>query len=353
MKTHSLIDKARRAAAAGQGYPMWFMRQAGRYLPEYLEIRRKFKNFLEFTFNIDAASRVTLQPIERFPELSAAIIFSDILVIPHALGQEVSFEEGVGPKLLPCLNNSSQIQQLCSSNLDSFLEKLRPVSDLVRSVRRELHEEKNLFGFSGTPWTLASYMIGATQHNNVNAARVFAYQYPKAFQNLIDLLTTCVTLHLKEQIRAGVDSVQLFESLSQALPDNVWSQYCLQPVHNIVKDIKNEFPHVAVSIFSKSVSPIVKRYVDETQIDIMSIETAMSLEYARDVLQPKVIVQGNLDPELLACGGDMLTNRVQEILENLGSAPFIFNLGHGILPYTPVDNVARVLKQVASYNKKY
>lgn len=336
----NILEKAHNQT--GIGVPIWFMRQAGRYLPEYRALREYFGQFLDLCFDPEAACEVTLQPLLRFPKLSAAIIFSDILIVPYGLGQEVSFHEnGVqkGPVLKPFTPHLWEGMKAVTPDL--FLEKVSPLFETLQKVRANLAPEKNLIGFAGAPWTLATYMLGALQ------IRHTAYTQPDFLHEVIDKLVQMVTCLLEAQIRSGADCVQLFDPHSQGLPDDLWTRFCLKPVHKIIASLKEAHPNVPILLYTKVTSFLL----NDLNPDVLSIDTAVPLSYARNILQPRVAIQGNLDPELLVVGGGALTKRVQAILDSLAHGPFIFNLGHGILPTTPIDHVSQVVEQVTNFKR--
>ena len=320
--------------------PMWLMRQAGRYLPEYRALRAQAGSFLDLCFDPDLATRVTLQPIERFG-FDAAILFSDILVIPHALGQTVRFVEGEGPRLEP-------LDETSIPKLDdwSVVERLAPVLETVAQVRSRLAPDKTLIGFCGAPWTVATYMIAGKGTPDQAPTRLFAARQPVAFQRLIDRLVDASSEYLIAQLRAGADVVQIFDSWAGVLGDEAFERWCLAPTAEIVRRVKAAEPDARIIGFPKGIGLRLERFVEASGVDGVSIDWTTPLAFARDRLQPHVAVQGNLDPMVLIAGGDALDRAVERILATLGRGRFIFNLGHGILPETPVANVARLVELV-------
>lgn len=317
------------------------MRQAGRYLPEYREVRAGAGSFLDLCFNPELAARVTLQPIERFG-FDAAILFSDILVVPHALGQKVDFVQNEGPVLEP-VGDGEAIRALTG---ERFLELLEPVFETVRLVRAGLGPEVALIGFCGAPWTVASYMVGGRGSPDQAAARGLAYRDPEAFQILIDLLVAVSVEYLCAQVEAGAQVLQIFDSWAGTLPDDEFERWCVGPVRQIVAGVRAKGVDAPVIGFPRGSGPLYGRYAGETGVNGVSCDTSLPLDYMARELQPHVAVQGNLDPLLLVNGGDALTRRVDEILAALGDGPFIFNLGHGIVPQTPPEHVAQLVAQV-------
>ncbi len=321
--------------------PIWLMRQAGRYLPEYREVRSGAGSFLDLCYNPELASRVTLQPIERFG-FDAAILFSDILVVPDALGQKVSFVQNEGPVLEPVENS----QGLKALSREGFLDHLAPVFETVKLVRAALDPGVTLIGFCGAPWTVATYMVGGRGSPDQAAARSFAYSDPQGFQELIDLLVDVSVDYLLAQVSAGAQVLQIFDSWAGNLPEDEFARWCVLPAKQIVSRVHAKAPDIPVIGFPRGVGPLYPRYAKETGIDAISCDTSLPLGFIKDKLQPDLAVQGNLDPLLLVSGGAALDRRVDEILETLGDGPFIFNLGHGIVPQTPPEHVARLIERV-------
>lgn len=321
--------------------PIWLMRQAGRYLPEYREIRQGAGSFLELCYNPELASKVTMQPIERFG-FDAAILFSDILVVPDALGQKVSFIQNEGPVLEP-LEDGEAVKKLLR---DGFLDHLSPVFETVRQVRGALDAQVALIGFCGAPWTVATYMIGGRGSPDQAVARSFAYKDPEAFQGLIDLLVNVSVDYLLAQVEAGAQALQIFDSWAGNLPEGEFARWCVAPAKKIVEGVRAKAPDVPIIGFPRGVGPLYPDFVQETRVDGVSCDTSLPLEFIKNELQPHVAVQGNLDPLLLVTGGQALERRIDEILEVLGDGPLIFNLGHGIVPQTPPEHVGQLIDLV-------
>lgn len=321
--------------------PLWMMRQAGRYLPEYRETRKRAGSFLDLCYNPDLAVEVTLQPIERFG-FDASILFSDILVVPHALGRDVRFEEGRGPLLTPI--NAAEISQL---NSETFHVNLSPVYETVRRLRAKLPDETTLIGFCGAPWTVATYMIAGHGTPDQAPARLFAYREPVAFQLLLKVLADHSAAYLIRQIEAGADVVQIFDSWSGVLDDASFDLFCVAPVAEIVRQVKAVHPDVPIIGFPKGAGAHYQSYRQKTGVTGLGIDWTVPLEAAK-ALQARGAVQGNLDPLRLVAGGKALSDGVDAILKTLGDGPLIFNLGHGITPETPVAHVEAMVKQVRS-----
>jgi uroporphyrinogen decarboxylase len=321
--------------------PLWMMRQAGRYLPEYRETRRRAGSFLDLCYDPDLAVEVTLQPIERFG-FDASILFSDILVVPHALGRDVRFEEGRGPLLTPI-----SVAEIMALESDVFHVNLEPVYETVRRLRVKLPEETTLIGFCGAPWTVATYMIAGHGTPDQAPARLFAYREPAAFQQLLKVLADHSAAYLIRQIEAGADVVQIFDSWSGVLDDASFDQFCVWPVAEIVRQVRAVHPDVPIIGFPKGAGARYRTYRQKTGVTGLGIDWTVPLAAAKD-LQRSGAVQGNLDPLRLVAGGKALSDGVETILKALGDGPLIFNLGHGITPETPIAHVEAMVKQVRS-----
>ncbi len=313
--------------------PFWFMRQAGRYLPEYREIRSKTANFLEMCYTPSKASEVTLQPIRRFG-MDAAIIFSDILVIPDALGVDVRFEEKKGPILVP-VQTETELDKLAYN-----AGKLAPVYEALRATKAALPVETTLIGFAGSPWTLACYTVQGKSDKDFHAVRMVAIKNKPFFSRLIALLTQSVIDHCKEQINAGAEVIQLFDSWSGVLSEQEFDEWVIEPTQKIVAALKKAYPQIPVIGFPRQAGTKYRNYVLKTKVDGVSIDSSVSLEYAAKELSGLCVVQGNLDPVILAEDKEATLKQAQKIVSILGgNNPFIFNLGHGILPHTPTEHM--------------
>jgi uroporphyrinogen decarboxylase len=324
--------------------PMWLMRQAGRYLPEYRQVRASVSGFLELCYTPALAAEVTLQPIRRYG-FDAAILFSDILVVPDALGQGVRFVEGEGPRL-DAITDAAGLSRLDPAATG---EKFSRVCETVQRLRQDLPAETTLIGFCGAPWTVATYMVGGQGSSDQAAARAFAYRDRVAFQRLIDIVTDASIEYLDGQVRAGADCLQIFDSWAGNLPDGEFAEWVVAPTRRIAAELKRRHPHVPIIGFPRGAGVNAGGYVRETLVEGLGCDTAMPLQQMRTLAeQTGVAVQGNLDPLLLASGGPALDARVRENLAALRGVPFIFNLGHGIVPHTPPENVARLVELVRS-----
>jgi uroporphyrinogen decarboxylase len=319
--------------------PIWLMRQAGRYLPEYRETRQRAGGFLDLCYNADLAAEVTLQPIRRFG-FDAAILFSDILVVPHALGRDLRFEEGVGPLMTPL--EPHEIGELERADLH---QRLRPVYETVSRLRRELPAETTLIGFCGAPWTVATYMIAGRGTPDQAPAKLFAYREPERFKALLAVLAEKSAEHLIRQIEAGADVVQIFDSWAGVLDEQSFEAFAVTPVREIVRRVKEQYPSVPVIGFPRGAGAHYLGYRQKTGVDAVGLDWTVPVAFARDV-QRAGPVQGNLDPLRLLVGGQALEEGVDAILSGLGNGPLVFNLGHGILPDTPLGHVEAMLKRV-------
>ena len=320
------------------------MRQAGRYLPEYMEIRKNAGDFLSLCYAPDLAAEVTLQPIRRFG-LDAAIIFSDILVIPDALGQGVRFEEGEGPVLDP-VRTLSQVQQLSHKGLR---ERLSPVYEALARVANELPVEAALIGFAGAPWTVATYMVEGGSSRDFLIVKSWAFSDASGFRQLVDVLVDAIADHLISQIRAGAEVLQIFDTWAGVLPEREFIRWCVEPVREIVSRVHNSFPEVPIIGFPRGAGVGYKLYATETGVSAVSIDSSVPLEWAAQELQKVCAVQGNLDPIMLLAGGDSMIEATREIMSALGEKPFVFNLGHGIQRTTPPEHVSTLVDAVRSF----
>jgi uroporphyrinogen decarboxylase len=324
--------------------PIWLMRQAGRYLPEYRAIRERTNNFLDLCFNPELAAEVTLQPIRRFG-FDAAIMFSDILVVPHALGQHVTFEAGEGPRL-DALNDPAALKRL-RTEIDHT--KLAPIYETIARVKPELPSSVALLGFCGAPWTVATYMIAGCGTPDQAPARLFGYRHPEAFAKLIEVLIEASASYLIRQFAAGVDAVQIFDTWAGILPAGEFSKWCIEPMTRIVAIVRKHIPAARIIGFPRGAGTELQRYLRVVPIDAVGLDWMMELNFARDYIQPLRTVQGNLDPLVLLAGGAALDRGIDAILEAFGRHPFIFNLGHGILPDTPIAHVERLIARVRNH----
>ena len=317
------------------------MRQAGRYLPEYRALREKAGDFLTLCFTPELAAEVTLQPVRRFG-FDAAILFSDILVIPHALGQLVRFTAGEGPQLDPITDR----QTLTRLKLELDHSVLAPVYEAIRQVKASLAPNVALLGFCGAPWTVASYMIAGQGTPDQQPARMFAYGDPEAFSGLIDKLVDASASYLIRQLQAGVDAVQIFDTWAGVLPGEELARWCIGPTQRIIAKVRSHVPGAKVIGFPRGIGAGLLRYVEDVPIDAVGLDWTADLAFVRDQIQWRVPVQGNLDPLALLAGGAALDRGVDNILEAFSERPFIFNLGHGILPQTPIAHVEQMLERV-------
>ena len=321
--------------------PIWLMRQAGRYLPEYRALRAQAGDFLKFCYTPELAAEATLQPIRRFG-FDAAILFDDILLVPDALGQGVRFVEGDGPRL-DAIRSHADLARL---NATATRPKFARVFETVARVRQDLPRETALIGFCGAPWTVATYMVGGQGSADQADARLWAYRDADGFQRLIDLLADVSVDYLAGQIEAGADVVQIFDSWAGSLPDEQFRRWVVEPTKRMVARLKARHPTVPIIGFPRGAGAQVALHAAETGVDGVSCDTAMPLDFVARELSGRTVVQGNLDPLLLVTGGSALERRVAEIVAALSHRPFIFNLGHGIVPETPPENVARLVQLV-------
>jgi len=319
--------------------PFWLMRQAGRYLPEYRELRSKARDFLDLCFRPDMAAEVTLQPLRRFG-MDAAIIFSDILVVPYALGQKVEFQEGRGPVLEPISN----IDDLPSFDEEKFHQKLSPVYETVNRVRDSLDDKTALIGFAGSPWTVATYMVEGGTSRDFAKIKTWAYSDPDGFQKLIDLLVDSTTQYLSAQIDHGAEVIQLFDSWAGVLSEPLFRRFVLAPNREIIRRLREKTTAVPIIAFPRGAGTLYPTFARECGAQAIGLDTTVPTAWAAAEIQKICPVQGNLDPIALVAGGDMMRRELDKILENLSNGPHIFNLGHGIVPQTPIEHVEELVR---------
>ena len=348
--THSLPVKPFVEVLAGHRQPVppvWMMRQAGRYLPEYREIRARAGGFLDLCFTPEFAAEVTLQPIRRF-NFDAAIIFSDILVIPYALGRDVRFEVGEGPRLDP-LDTPDKVGTLATNG---DFTKLEPVFEALRRVRRELDPKIALIGFCGAPWTVATYMVAGQGTPDQAPARLMAYRHPEAFAKIIDTIVTNSIQYLLGQLKAGADVLQIFDTWAGVLPPREFQRWSVEPTKRIVDGVRNQVPDAKIIGFPRGAGALLPSYIDATGVDAVSIDWAAEPSLIRNKVQSRVAIQGNLDPLVLIAGGAALDRAVDDVLANFGAGRLIFNLGHGIQPETPIAHVEQMVKRVRAHTER-
>lgn len=321
--------------------PVWLMRQAGRYLPEYRALREKAGSFLDLVFNPELAADVTLQPVRRFG-FDAAILFSDILVVPHALGQGVKFTAGEGPLLDP-IKDRTDFERLTSA-IDH--NALAPVYETIRRVKAALPPRVALLGFCGAPWTVATYMVAGRGTPDQAPARLFAYRDAAAFDVLMDLLVEASASYLVRQLQAGADAVQIFDTWAGVLPPEQFARWCVAPTRRIVTMVRLQVPDAKIIGFPRGAGSLLPYYVAETDVDAVGLDWMIDRDFACERVQSVVPVQGNVDPLVLLAGGVALDRAVDAVMEAFASGPFIFNLGHGILPETPIAHVEQMLRRV-------
>lgn len=321
--------------------PVWLMRQAGRYLPEYRALREKAGSFLDLVFNPELAAEVTLQPIRRFG-FDAAILFSDILVVPQALGQRVTFAAGEGPLLDP-IRDRTDFERL-TSEIDH--DVLAPVYETIRRVKAALPPAVTLLGFCGAPWTVATYMVAGRGTPDQAPARMFAYSDAAAFDVLMDVLVEASASYLVRQLQAGAEAVQIFDTWAGVLSPEQFTRWCIAPTRRIVTMVRLQFPNAKIIGFPRGAGTQLPRYVAETGVDAVGLDWMIDRTFARDKVQNSVPVQGNVDPLVLLAGGVALDRAVDAVMEAFADRPFVFNLGHGILPETPISHVEQMLKRV-------
>ena len=323
--------------------PIWLMRQAGRYLPEYRALRAKAGGFLDLCYQPELAVEATLQPIRRFG-FDAAILFSDILVVPHALGQKLEYREGEGPVLDP-VRDAHAIGRL---RREGLTERLAPVYQAVAALAAALPQEVALIGFAGAPWTVATYMVEGRGGSHDEVKRR-AFAHPDEFQGLIDLLVESTIEHLSAQLRAGAEAVQLFDTWAGVLPEPAFRRWCLEPARTIATRLRAEFPAAPMIGFPRGVGALLPAYAEEAGTAAVGLDSAVPVGWAAEHVQSVLPVQGNLDPLMLVAGGEVMAAEARRILATLGRGPFVFNLGHGVVPQTPPEHVAALADIVRNW----
>jgi uroporphyrinogen decarboxylase len=320
--------------------PIWIMRQAGRYLPEYRQVRANVGSFLELCYTPALAAEATLQPLRRF-NLDAAILFSDILVIPDALGRRVAFESGEGPQLEPLSPEAAMALEA-----GDVVGRLSPVLEALDRVKSELAPDRTMIGFCGAPWTVATYMIAGRGSPDQAAARLFALNHPDAFARLIDVLIEASAAYLVAQLQGGADVVQIFESWAANLDEAAFRAWVIEPNRRLVEAVRRQVPSAVITGFPRGAGPMLLDYVRGTGVSAVGLDTTVPLAWANDKLISELPVQGNLDPLRLVAGGSAMEERTRDIIAALATRPHVFNLGHGIVPETPIAHVERLIEIV-------
>lgn len=323
--------------------PLWLMRQAGRYLPEYREVRARAGDFLSLCYNPELATEVTLQPIRRFG-FDAAILFCDILVVPHALGQKLWFAQGEGPRLEP-VTDAKRLGEL-RKEIDR--DVLAPVYEAVQRIKAGLPRETAFIGFCGAPWTVATYMVAGRGTPDQGPAKELFARDPKLFAEIIDRVVGSSIAHLNAQLDAGVDAVQIFDSWAGSLGEADFARWCIAPTKRIVDAVRARHPEAKIIGFPRGAGRLIPAYIAGTGVDAVSLETEIDRTFVREQIQSRVPVQGHLDPQMLRVGGPELEREIETIRAAFGAGPFVFNLGHGILPDTPIAHVERLVAAVRS-----
>lgn len=335
-----LLDTLR--GKRGERVPLWLMRQAGRYLPEYRALRAEKGGFLELVYDSEAAAEITMQPIDRFG-FDGAILFSDILIVPYAMGQDLAFLAGEGPKLSPPLVDSAL------ASLEAVPGRLAPIYQTVRQVRARLSPETTLLGFAGSPWTVATYMVAGEGSRDQHAAREMAYRDPAAFQALIDAIAAVTVEYLAGQIEAGAEAVQLFDSWAGSLAPREFERWVIAPNAAITAAMAERFPGLPVIGFPKGSGEKLPAYARETGIAAVGADETLDPAWVARELPAGMPVQGNLDPLLLLAGGERLASGARAILEAFADRPHVFNLGHGIGQHTPIAHVETLIETVRAW----
>jgi len=330
--------------------PFWFMRQAGRYLPEYRATRAHAGDFLSLCYNPELAVEVTLQPIRRY-HMDAAILFSDILVIPDAMGQALAYKEGEGPQLEP-VRSAKDLDRLETGRIT---EHLQPVFETLKGLRKALPADVTLIGFAGAPWTVATYMVEGQGSRDFANAKSWAFTDEAGFARLINMLVDATTEYLLAQIEAGAEVIQIFDTWAGALSETEFEKWCIAPVAKIVANLRARYPDIPVIGFPRGAGAGYASFAAKTGVNAVSLDTSVPLEWARenvqrDNVQTSCAVQGNLDPLLVVAGGEGMLREARRILETLGKGPFVFNLGHGFVPQTPPEHVEELSELIRNWS---
>jgi len=330
----------------GERVPFWYMRQAGRYLQEYRDVRATTNSFMEFCYTPEKAAEVTLQPLRRFG-MDGAILFADILVVPDALGQKVWFESGVGPRLEP-ITTSGQVTAL---DIDAFDNRAGNVYKTLEILQNALPEGVTQLGFAGAPWTVATYMVEGAGSKDHGAAKDWGYRDPAGFDLLLEKLVDATSHYLIKQIDAGADAVQIFDSWSAALPEPAFDRWVIAPTKEIIRRIRKVHSETPIIGFPRLAGCQLEKFVDQTGINGVSLDSGVPLDWAKTAIQSKVCTQGNLDPRMVVAGGEMMRAEATRILETFRDGPHVFNLGHGFVPETPVAHVAELSQLVKDFRR--
>lgn len=337
-----LLDTLR--GSNGDQRPIWLMRQAGRYLPEYRALRAEKGGFLALVYDSDAAAEITLQPIRRFG-FDGAILFSDILIVPYAMGQDLTFLVGEGPNLSPKLVDTAL------ASLNAVPSRLTPIYETVAKVRAGLSPDRTLLGFAGSPWTIATYMVAGEGSRDQHETRAMAYRDPMAFQEIIDAIVDVTVEYLAGQVAAGAEAVQLFDSWAGSLSPAQFERWVIAPNARIVSELHKRCPGLPIIGFPKGAGEKLPAYVRETKVDAIALDETIDPLWAAGVLPDNLPVQGNLDPLLLLSGGAELEREAIRVLDAFADRPHVFNLGHGIGQFTPIEHVERLLAVVRGWRK--
>ena len=319
--------------------PVWLMRQAGRYLPEYKNTRVLAGGFLDLCYNPKLAAEVTLQPLNRF-DLDGAILFADILLIPNALGLKLEFREGEGP-ILETVNDHSDVLKLLKTN--AIHDTLSPVYDAVSLIKSKLNKNITLIGFAGSPWTVSTYMIEGRGSKDHQKTKMFLARNPESFNTLISKITDATVDYLSKQIEAGADVIKLFDSWAGSLPGSLVEKYSLKPMKEIAERLKEIFPYVQIIVFPRGVGPHYTKFSQIKAFDCVALDSNLPLIWAKENVQNNIVVQGNLDPSFLVSGGEMMIEEILNIKKMFSNGGHIFNLGHGITPSADIKNVESLI----------
>ncbi len=325
--------------------PIWLMRQAGRYLPEYQLIRRKQKNFINFCLNINAATKVTLQPINRF-DLDAAIIFSDILIIPYGLGQQVEFKENIGPVL-----SNYNLDVFKKKTKYEFIEKIKNVYKAINKTRSKLSKRKSLIGFVGSPWTILVYVLnGKSPKKQITYKKILKNK--EEIKELFQIIEKFVLIHAEEQIKAGADTIQLFDSWAGLINSRDLKEFCFNPTKRIIKKLKQKYPKIPIICFPRGIGKKIKEFCKVVKPNVLSIDSKIGADFVLKNINKKIIIQGGMDPKFLLKGGKLMKQKALYYLNKFNNRSYIFNLGHGVIKETKPEAVQQLVNIVREFNER-
>ncbi len=321
--------------------PIWLMRQAGRYLPEYQKVRKKQKDFIKFCLNIKAATKVTLQPIKRY-DFDAAIIFSDILIIPYGIGQEVKFEESIGPIL-----GKPNLKLYQQTKKEKFIKKIENVYKIIKNTRKKLSKDKSLIGFVGSPWTILVYVLNQKSPKEISVCKKIIKN--KKSKQLLKIIEKFIYIHIEQQIKAGVDTIQLFDSWAGLLNKKDLNYFCFQPTKRIIIKVRKKYPHIPIICFPKGIKTSIKKFCKIVKPNVLSIDSKMNPNFVLKEIDPNIIIQGGMNPGFLFKRKSEMQNKIKFYLNKFKNRAYIFNLGHGVPKETKTNTIQNLVNTVRNF----